>query len=271
MTQFKKSGLALICSALLLAGCNLSFEKGSSAPSGSEAPVLSSSEDIYDHTEIEPLSDISTNIAVGSSGYLGDISVGMSLATGSDYPIVFTLADNPSGTVKVYSDNNNVLTATSDDTGSNWTLHTHKAGAAHLIIEDGDHIIHFRRQVEIKPKLTLEEAKATVYTVDHWDTNPAFASYTGVMQLYFLKDGSAYINGQESGGVSFNNLRFGYEYAPTYENAAEDLEHWFIFQVTGWTEKALIATYFALWDAGDTIHLHTTQSLLGIFNPAEAE
>lgn len=275
MTHLKKKWLVLLASASLLASCGnpeaKSSQEGSIPSESSNIVPPSSSEDIYDHTELEPLSDISKNISYSTSGYLGDISVGMSLAHQSDYPIVFTLSDNPSGTARVYSDNENVLTASSDASGSSWTLHTHKAGEAHLIIEDGDHILHFRRHIEVKPKLSLEDIKKTVYEVDHWDVNLAFSSFFGNMQLYFFKDGTADINGTESGGVTFNHLKFGYAYAPTYTEAAEDLDHWYIFQVTNWTEQSLVVTYFAVWETGDTLHLHTTQSLLGIFNPAEVE
>ena len=275
MTHLKKKWLVLLASASLLASCGnpeaKSSQEGSIPSESSNIVPPSSSEDIYDHTELEPLSDISKNISYSTSGYLGDISVGMSLAHQSDYPIVFTLSDNPSGTARVYSDNENVLTASSDASGSSWTLHTHKAGEAHLIIEDGDHILHFRRHIEVKPKLSLEDIKKTVYEVDHWDVNLAFSSFFGNMQLYFFKDGTADINGTESGGVTFNPLTFGYTYAPTYTEAAEDWDHWYIFQVTNWTEQSLVVTYFAVWETGDTLHLHTTQSLLGIFNPAEVE
>ena len=275
MTHLKKKWLVLLASASLLASCGnpeaKSSQEGSIPSESSNIVPPSSSEDIYDHTELEPLSDISKNISYSTSGYLGDISVGMSLAHQSDYPIVFTLSDNPSGTARVYSDNENVLTASSDASGSSWTLHTHKAGEAHLIIEDGDHILHFRRHIEVKPKLSLEDIKKTVYEVDHWDVNLAFSSFFGNMQLYFFKDGTADINGTESGGVTFNHLKFDYTYAPTYTEAAEDLDHWYIFQVTNWTEQSLVVTYFAVWETGDTLHLHTTQSLLGIFNPAEVE
>ena len=306
MNRIKKTWLAFSLGALALAGCNISStpetpistpaESASSVPASSSEdiydhsesisvpgesvsslPPVSSSEDIYDHTELEVLSDISRNVSVAGSGYLGDISVGMSLGHNSTYPIVFTLSDNPSGTCRVYSDNENVLTANSDASKSNWTLQTHKAGEAHLIIEDGDGIIHFRHLVSVKPKLDLEAAKKQVYDVDHWEVHPGYVNFCGIMDLYFFKPdaktglGSATIDGTEGGGVTFNKTPFTYSYAPNYTETAEDLEHWYIFQVSNWTEQALVITYFAIWEAGDVIHLHSTQSLVGIFIPAEAE
>ena len=122
----------------------------------------------------------------------------------------------------------------------------------------------------MKPKLDLEAAKKAIYSEDHWHTNEAFEPFTGSMDLYFFENGTAYIDGDEAGGVSFNKLGFGYEYAPTFTETAEDLNHWFIFQITNWTEASVNCTYFALWETGDTLHFHTRQALLGIFNPAEA-
>ena len=84
MTHLKKKWLVLLASASLLASCGnpeaKSSQEGSIPSESSNIVPPSSSEDIYDHTELEPLSDISKNISYSTSGYLGDISVGMSLA-----------------------------------------------------------------------------------------------------------------------------------------------------------------------------------------------
>ncbi len=282
----KKSLLLLLATSTLLMGCVDNQHPSSEVPSSDETSSkeeISSSEetsspssevdDDVDHTPLEDLSDISTQISVSGSGYLNDISVGMSLAGHSSYPITFELTDNATGVTVVRSDNENVLTVESNSSGTAWTLKTHKQGYAHLIIEDGDTIIHFRQLITVKRKMTEEEVAESLLDVDHFVTVKAFESFTGHMTMTFMNDDiespTGYINGTESGGVTLSNESFKYAYDGKYNNIAEDHEHWYIYKVSNWGIDDFIFTYFAVWNTGDRVHAHTGNGLLGIFEPAE--
>lgn len=270
----KKQLLLSLCASLLLAGCSGTNDPETSESSEPETETSISesvSIDEEDHTELPELSDITSNISVSGSGYLNDITVGMSLATNSDYGIAFTVNNNPTGVINVYTDNPNVLTVEQSESGTSWTLKTHKAGKSHLIIEDGDTIVHYRKLVTVKKKLTEEEVSDLLYDVDHWATNANFAYFTGNTTIVFMENGTGYMNGTESGGVTLNNESFTYEYDATYTDTAEDAEHWFIYKVSNWNETQFVFDYFAVWNTGDWLHAHTRNSLLGVYAPANEE
>ena len=261
----KKQLILLLAAASLLTSCGASSGGESLTP---PTPFSSSIDEDVDTTVIEDLSDISSGISVSSSGFLNDISVGMSLAGHSSYAITFSLNDNSTGVVNVRSDNENVLTIDKSSSGTTWTILTHKQGKAHLIIEDGDTIVHFRKLVTVKKKLSQEEVAASLLETDHYKTVTAFESYTGKMTMFFLDD-EGYISGNESGGVSLNNESFSYAYDKTYTDIAEDHDNWYIYKVSNWQLTDFVFDYFAVWNTGDRIHAHTRNALLGIFEPAE--
>jgi uncharacterized protein YceK len=241
----------------------------SSSDDISSSEVSSSSIDDADQTVPETLSDIASGISISTDGYLNDIAVGMSLAAHSSYPITFTITSDSSSVVNVRSDNENVLTAVSNASGSVWTIETHKQGYAHLIIEDGDEIIHFRKLVTVKKRLSEDEATASLADIDHFETIPAYEALTGSMSIVFMDDGKGYISGYESGGTTLSNDSFSYEYDGKYSSISENHDHWFIYKVSNWTVSDFVFSYFALWETGDRLHAHTSNALLGIFEPAE--
>ncbi len=274
----KKSLLLLLAASAILGSCTgeiaPSSEGNSTEETSSNSSESSSIEDDVDHTVPEDLSEISTGISVSSSGYLNDISVGMSLAGHSSYPITFEITNNSTGVTNVRSDNENVLTVETNSSGTVWTLKTHKQGFAHLIIEDGDTIIHYRKLVQIKKKLTQEEVSESLLDVDHFETIKAFESFTGHMTLTFMNDDlespTGYISGRESGGVTMKNVSFKYTYDATYSDISENHEHWYIYKVSEWDDiTGFTFAYFAVWNTGDRIHAHTGNALLGLFEPAE--
>ena len=269
----KKQLLFALCASLFLAGCSTEGEIPSASDIEEPSASISTSEviDEEDHTELPELSDITSNISVSGSGYLNDITVGMSLATNSDYGVAFTISNNPTGVIKVYTDNPNVLTVEQSESGTSWTLKTHKAGKSHLIIEDGDTIVHYRKLVTVKKKLTEKEVSDLLYDVDHWATNEHFAYFTGNTTIVFMEDNTGYMNGTESGGVTLNNESFTYAYDASYTDTAEDQDHWFIYKVSNWNESQFVFDYFAVWNTGDWLHAHTRNSLLGVYSPAAEE
>lgn len=255
----KKRLLLALSACLLLAGCG-------QAPGDGGA----SSDDNVDHTVLPELSDVTSDISVSSSGFLTEISIGMPLASDSSYPINFSFGSG-AGKAVVKSDNENVLTVEGDGLGSEWKLITHKIGSAHLIIEDEDTIIHFRKLVTVEKKLTQEETSSALVDVDHFETLPSFESFTGSMSIVFVEGGIGYISGYESGGVSLNNESFSYSLDDSYSNIAEDHEHWHIYKVSNWGITDFVFDYFAVWNTGDWIQAHTKNALLGIFGPASEE
>ncbi len=274
----KKSLLLLLASSAILTSCiggiTPSSEDVSSNEDTSSSSSSSSLDEDIDHTVVEELSDITTGISVSSSGYLNDISVGMSLAGHSSYPITFEITNNSTGVTNVRSDNENVLTIEANSSGTVWTLVTHKQGVAHLIIEDGDTIIHYRKLVTVKKKMSQEEVYDYLTEVDHFVTIKAFESFTGHMTLTFMNDDltapTGYISGRESGGVTLSNVSFKYAYDATYSDISENHEHWYIYKVSKWEDiQDFTFTYFAVWNTGDRIHAHTANALLGLFEPAE--
>lgn len=274
----KKSLLLLLAASAILGSCTggitPSSEDVSSEETSSNSSESSSIEDDVDHTVPEDLSEISSGISVSSSGYLNDISVGMSLAGHSSYPITFEITDNATGITNVRSDNENVMTIEASSSGTVWTIKTHKQGFAHIIIEDGDTIIHYRKLVQVKKKLTQEEVSESLLNVDHFETIKAFESFTGHMTLTFMNDDltapTGYISGRESGGVTMQNVSFKYAYDSTYTDIAENHEHWYIYKVSQWNDITdFVFAYFAVWNTGDRIHAHTGNALLGLFEPAE--
>ena len=257
----KKTPLLLLATACLLAGC-------SGASGGSSDSSLA---DDVDSTVLEELDDYNYGISVSISGYLNDISIGMSLANHSSYPISFTLSNNPGGDVVVRSDNENVLTVSQSESGTSWTLLTHKQGKAHLIIEDGDGIVHFRKLVTVKKKMSAEEVTASLVDVDLFATVEGFASSTGDLNIYFTEGNTGYISGEESGGVTLNSQSFTYEWDQDYGTPAEETDYWYIYKVSGWTITDFVFDYFAVWNTGDRLHAHTKNGLLGIFEPSSEE
>ena len=253
----KKRILLGLAAGILLAGCGQAGSGGSS-------------DDNVDHTVVPELSDITTDISVSSAGFLTEISIGVPLASDSSYPISFSFSSGVGGAL-VKSDNENVLTVEGDASGSNWTVITHKIGSAHLIIEDGDTIIHFRKLVTVEKKLTQEETAANLVDVDHFATIPSFESFTGSMTIVFVEGGVGYISGYESGGVSLNNQSFSYASDDTYSSISENHEHWYIYKVSNWGISNFVFDYFAVWNTGDWIQAHTKNTLLGIFAPAAEE
>ncbi len=272
----KKSLLLLLATSAILAGCTTNTSVSSNDEASSSEEISSSSvvdDDDVDHTQIEDLSDVTSGISVSSAGFLNDISVGMSLAGHSSYPITFEIADNTTGVITVRSDNENVMTIETSASGTSWTILTHKQGQAHIIIEDGDTIVHFRKLVTVKKKLSQEEAAASLIDVDHFVTIKAFESYTGHMTMMFMNDdiesNTGYISGTESGGVTLKNESFKYTYDSKYTNIAEDHTYWYIYKVSSWNNSEFTFDYFAVWNTGDRIHAHTNNALLGLFEPAE--
>ncbi len=267
----KSKYLFLAVTSFLLMGCG---EQGNGMSNNeSSAETISSSVSIgdIDNTELPELSDISVDISVPISGYLGDINVGMSLASDSEYGISFTLKNNSSGVVNVYTDNPNVLTVKKSESGTSYTLLTHKAGKSHLIIEDGDTIIHYRKLIQVKKKMSKEEVDALLIDTDHWGSHKQFASFTGQLEIVFMEGAKGYISGTESGGVTLNNEAFTYAYDGAYSSISEEHEHWYIYRVSEWKLTDFVFDYFAVWNTGDWLHAHTRNALLGIFVPqAEA-
>lgn len=267
----KKNILLLLASAALLSGCSGQsgpVESTDTPPSSSEAS--SAIDDDVDTTPLEELSDISSGISVSISGFLNDISIGMSLAGHSSYPISFSLTNNPTGKVVVRSDNENVLTAEVSESGTSWTLLSHKQGKAHLIIEDGDGIAHFRKLVTVKKKLTAEEVTSSLVEEDFFSTVPGFESATGDLTMWFVEGGKGYISGTESGGVTLASQSFTYEWNQEYSSIAEDAAYWYIYKVSNWTISDFVFDYFAVWNTGDRLHAHTRNGLLGILEPSSS-
>ncbi len=253
----KKQLLLLLTGLCLLAGCG-------------ETNGLPTIDDV-DHTVIEELEDCSSGIIASASGFLNEISLGIPLAGHSSYPITFSLTDNPTDVINVYTDNPNVLTVETNESKTIWTLKTHKQGQSHLIIEDGDTIIHYRKVVTVKKKLSEEEATEKLYKVDHYMTDVNYSSTFGTVSMVFMDDGTGYISGTESGGVTFKNESFTYSYDPTYDDIAEDHDNWYIYKISNWKVSDLVLDYFAVWNTGDILHLHSNISFVGIFNPIEEE
>ncbi len=269
----KKSILLLLASTCLLASCNSQTPQEDSSSSGetppsSESADSASIDDDVDNTPLEDLSDISSGISVSISGYLNDISIGMSLAGHSTYPISFTLTNNPTGKVVVRSDNENVLSVEVSASGTSWTLLTHKQGKAHLIIEDGDGIAHFRTTVTVKKKLSAEEVTASLFEEEFFYTVPGFESATGDLVMWFVEGNTGYISGTESGGVTLYSQSFTYEWNQEYTSIAEEADHWYIYKVSNWTISDFVFDYFAVWNTGDRLHAHTRNGLLGILEPS---
>ena len=270
----KKSLLLLLTTSVFLAGCTGTTQSSSNEGSSVDESSISSSveDDDVDHTEVEDLSDISSSISVSTAGFLNDISVGMSLAGHSSYQITFEITNNTTGVTNVRSDNENVMTIETNSSKTAWTIKTHKQGKAHIIIEDGDTIIHFRKLVTVKKKLTQEEAAQSLIDVDHFVTIKAFESYTGHMTMVFMNDdattNTGYISGTESGGVTLSNESFNYTYDAKYNDISEDHTNWYIYKVSNWNNSEFTFAYFAVWNTGDRIHAHTNNALLGLFEPA---
>ena len=280
----KKNILLLLASTCLLASCNnvtqsseskgvYSGDFGSASSGDIQGDSTSSSDstsvdDDVDNTPLEDLSDISSGISVSTSGFLNDISIGMSLANHSSYPITFSLTNNPTGKVVVRSDNENVLTAEVSASGTSWTLNTHKQGKAHLIIEDGDGIAHYRTLVTVKKKLTAEEVTASLVEEDFFSTIPGFESATGDLTMWFVEGGTGYIYGTESGGVTLNRESFTYAWNQEYTSIAEDSAYWYVYKVSNWNVSDFVFDYFAVWNTGDRLHAHTRNGLLGILEPS---
>ena len=266
----KKNILLLLASTCLLASCNSQTpqnDKPSSSDSSSAIDSTVIDEDV-DSTPLEDLSDIDSGISVSISGFLNDISIGMSLAGHSSYPISFTLTSNPTGKVVVRSDNENVLTIETSESGTSWTLLTHKQGKAHLIIEDGDGIAHFRTVVTVKKKLSAEEVTASLLEEDFFSTVPGFESLTGDFTMWFIEGGTGYINGSESNGASISRQSFTYEYNQEYSSISEDSDYWYIYKVSNWTLSDFVFDYFAVWNTGDRLHAHTRNSVLAVMEPS---
>lgn len=264
-----KKPLLFLLAATLLASCASNTVSSSSVESSVPSSSSSSSADEEDHTEVPDLSDISSGIKISTSGFLSDISVGMSLATNSIYLINFTLTDNPTGKVKVYTDNTNVMSIETNESGTTYKIVTHKAGKSHLVIEDGDTIVHYRKLIEVKKKLTESEVRKLLVDVDHYGTKEEFVSYSGNLQIVFMEGEKGYMSGTESGGVTLNNESFTYEHDATYTSIAEDHDNWYIYRVSNWGETSFVFDYFAVWNTGDWIHAHTKNSLLAILVPQE--
>ncbi len=276
--------LFVLMTTFLLMGCasqdgnttNSSSKIDEDTSQGSEAESSmsegsSSIDEDTDDTEVPELSDISTGISIPSSGFLGDISVGMSLATHSEYGISFTLRNNPTDVVNVYTDNPNVLTVEVSESGTSYKLITHKAGKSHLIIEDGDTIIHYRKLIQIKKKKSKEEIDKLLVDTDHWGAHEGFKYFTGSLEIVFMEGAKGYMSGTESGGVTLNNESFNYAYDGAYSSISEEHEHWYIYRVSNWQETSFVFDYFAVWNTGDWLHAHTRNSLLGVLVPmAEA-
>ncbi len=268
----KKQLLLLFVSSFLLSGC-VSFNEASSNGDSSSSNSIIDESDI-DRTELDDLSEIDSKISISSSGYLLDISMGMSLASHSSYAISFELSDNPTGVINVKTDNPNVMTIETSSSGTSWTIKTHKQGKSHLIIEDGDTIIHFRKLITIKRKLTQEEVAQSLIDTDHYKTPAEYETFFGKLTLTFLGDSSgteAYISGTESGGVTLNNNSFSYQYDSTYNSISENHQAWYIYVISKWELTDFKLTYFAVWNTGDWIHLHTSNALLGFFEPVTEE
>lgn len=261
--------LLLVMTTLLMVGCG--EQDGGKSNNESSAETISTIVDSgdIDNTELPELSEISVDISVPISGYLGDINVGMSLATDSEYGISFTLKNNSTGVVNVYTDNPNVLTVEKSESGTSYTLFTHKAGKSHLVIEDGDTIIHYRKLIQVKKKMSKEDVDTLLFDTDHWGSHKQFASFTGTMEIVFMDGAKGYISGTESGGVTLNNEAFTYAYDGTYSSISEEHEHWYIYRVSEWKLTDFVFDYFAVWNTGDWLHAHTRNSLLGIFVPQD--
>lgn len=269
----KKRILLLLASSCLLVSCGGQTPQGDSPSSGgsasrSERSDSASVDDDVDDTPLEDLSDISSGISVSISGYLNDICIGMSLAGHSSYPISFTLTSNPTGKVNVRSDNPNVLSVEVSASGTSWTLLTHKQGKAHLIIEDGDGIAHFRTLITVKKKLSAEEVSASLFEEDFFSTVKGFESATGDLTMWFVEGGTGYISGYESGGVTLNSQSFTYEWKQDYSSIAEESDHWYIYKVSNWTLSDFVFDYFAVWNTGDRLHAHTRNGLLAVLEPS---
>ena len=261
-----KKLILLLSSLCLLASCS-NTPSGGNSSGGGEASSSSVDDDV-DYTVPEDLSEISTGISISISGFLNDISVGMSLAGHSSYPISFELTNNPTGKVTVRSDNTNVLSVDTSSSGTSWTLLTHKQGKAHLIIEDGDGIAHYRTLVTVKKKLTAEEVTASLPEIDYFSTVPGFEYATGNLTMWFVEGGTGYISGNESGGVSLNHQSFTYEYNQEYSTNSEEKEHWYIYKVSDWALADFVFDYFAVWNTGDRLHAYTRNGLLAIVEPS---
>lgn len=239
-------------------------EATSDSPASSEKTSESTSVD----EPLEDLSDVTFDIAVGSSGELSDFRLGFAAIVDYDHLLAFSFNKADTSKAVVYTDRPSVATIVKK--GDAWYLHTLKAGKTHLIIEDDEGIIHLRMVVNVENRVAKEDALHYLISVDHWEVKREFVSFCGDFDVTFFDGGSAVMSGYDSEGVNLNGATFNIALDETLTGGNYLADLWYSFSVTNWTIPDFNLASIYMHASGTYMHMHTNNALLGIMVPGEA-
>ncbi|MGN1262184.1 MAG: hypothetical protein ACI4UT_03900 [Candidatus Enteromonas sp.] len=260
----KKTLLALIplAASLLLASCG-------NPGSNEEPPVESSSSETVQEEPLDDLSDVEYDLSISINGHLNDFLVGVPAIAGESFLLDFgfSIADESTAVVKT----DRPAVASPRKQGDAWYLDARKAGLTHLIIEDGDGVIHLRMVLEVKAPLKDEDILANLSSVDHWEIQKGWEMIFGNFTVTFFEDGTAAMAGRESGGVNLSGATFRVELDNSIlDGSVYDPAIWTGFAVKNWTVGDFNLSSVIVYKSGDLMHMRTNNALLGMLVPGEA-
>lgn len=261
----KKTAWALlpVTLSLFLASC---ADNVPSSSSPSEPPASSQTNP---DDELDELSDINFDMSLTLNGFINDFSMGIPALAGKAHLLDFSFKEAATASAIVKTDRPHVATA--EKKGDKWYVNGVKPGKTHLIIEDGDGVIHYRVVLTVAAPLDEEGAARRLYEVDHWKVAPGFEIFCGNFTTTFMDDLSATMAGVESGGVNLSGATFSVELDQTVLTGAEDPEYWYGFRVKDWKLTDFNLACVLLHKSGDWMHIKTNNALLGAMAPAEAK